>query len=77
MKRLFAYGALACLALASCENDINAVAAFDTKKLGVEQAYDVETIVSQSAKVKGVLTSRYMERYVTHPPHTDFPVDCK
>lgn len=73
MKRLFIYGAFACLALASCENDINAVAAFDTKKLGVEQAYKVESIISQGARVKGVLTAPYMERYVTHPPHTDFP----
>lgn len=59
--------------MSGCENDMNAVAAFDTKKLGVEQAYNVETIVSQSATVKGVLTSKYMERYVSHPPHTDFP----
>ncbi|WP_298711198.1 LPS export ABC transporter periplasmic protein LptC [Chitinophaga sp.] len=73
MKRILAYGTLACLALAGCENDMNAVAAFDTKKLGVEQAFDVETIVSQSATVKGVLTSPYMERHVSHPPHTDFP----
>ncbi|MGE7773477.1 LPS export ABC transporter periplasmic protein LptC [Chitinophaga sp. NPDC101104] len=73
MKRLLAYGALAIMAFSGCENDMNAVAAFDTKKLGVEQAFDVETILSQSATVKGVLTSKYMERYVTHPPHTDFP----
>lgn len=72
MKRLLAYGAFACIAI-GCENDLSAVAAFDTRKLGVEQAYNVETIVSQSAVVKGVLTAPYMERYVTHPPHTDFP----
>lgn len=61
------------LALISCENDVNAVRAFDINKLGVEQAYDIESIMSQTAHVKGVLTAPYMERHLTQPPHTDFP----
>ncbi|RPD40373.1 LPS export ABC transporter periplasmic protein LptC [Chitinophaga barathri] len=57
----------------SCENDINAVREFDINKLGVEQAYDIETIMSQTGHVKGVLTAPYMERHLNNPPHTDFP----
>ncbi|MBO9153147.1 LPS export ABC transporter periplasmic protein LptC [Chitinophaga sp. GCM10012297] len=72
MKRIFIYLGIA-LAFISCENDVNAVRAFDIKKLGVEQAYDIETIMSQTAHVKGVLTAPYMERHLNNPPHTDFP----
>ncbi|MGN6510192.1 MAG: LPS export ABC transporter periplasmic protein LptC [Chitinophaga sp.] len=73
MKRNFIYLGIVAMALMSCENDVNAVRAFDAKKLGVEQAYQVETIMSQEAHVKGVLTAPYMERHLTEPPHTDFP----
>ncbi|MGX5817896.1 LPS export ABC transporter periplasmic protein LptC [Chitinophaga lutea] len=72
MKRLLSYGLIA-LAFCSCENDMNAVRQFDQSKMGVEQGYDVETILSQQAHVKGVLTSPYMERHVSTPPYTEFP----
>lgn len=72
MKQLFSYLALI-IVCCSCENDMNAVRAFDKNKMGVEQAYDVETIMSQTAHVKGVLTAPYMERHVTSPAYTEFP----
>ncbi|MGN7719874.1 hypothetical protein [Chitinophaga sp. 22620] len=72
MKRFFIYLASA-LVFISCENDVNAVRAFDASKAEVEQAYDIETIMSQTAHVKGVLTAPYMERHLSSPPHTDFP----
>ncbi|MRG46779.1 LPS export ABC transporter periplasmic protein LptC [Chitinophaga sp. SYP-B3965] len=65
------------LVFCSCENDMNAVRAFDKSKVGVEQAYDIETIMSQTAHVKGVLTSAYMERHMATPPYTEFPQGLK
>jgi LPS export ABC transporter protein LptC len=65
------------LVFCSCENDINVVRKFDKSKLGVEQGYDVETIMSQSAHVKGVLTSAYMERHMNPPSFTEFPRGLK
>lgn len=72
MKQLFSYIALVTVCC-SCENDVNAVRAFDESKISVEQAYDVETIMSQTAHVKGVLTAPYMERHVAAPAYTEFP----
>lgn len=76
MKLLFSYLAIVIL-FCSCENDMTAVRAFDKSKMGVEQAYDIETIMSQTAKVKGVLTAPYMERHVSVPPYTEFPQGLK
>lgn len=56
---------------------MSAVRAFDKGKTGVEQAYDVETIMSQTAHVKGVLTSPYMERHADKQPYTEFPKGLK
>lgn len=76
MKLLLSYLAIVVL-FCSCENDMSAVRAFDKSKMGVEQAYDIETIMSQTAKVKGVLTAPYMERHVSVPPYTEFPQGLK
>lgn len=65
------------LVCCSCENDMSAVRKFDKSKLGVEQGYDVETIMSQTAHVKGVLTSVYMERHMNPPSYTEFPRGLK
>lgn len=56
---------------------MSAVQAFDKNKVGVEEAFDVEAIMSQTAHVKGVLTAPYMERYTTTPPYTQFPRGLK
>lgn len=72
MKQLFSYLAIV-LVFCSCENDMTAVAAFDKTKASVEQAYDIETIMSQTGHVRGVLTSEYMERHTSTPPYTEFP----
>jgi hypothetical protein len=76
MKLLLSFLAIT-LVFCSCENDMNAVRAFDKSKLGVEQAYDIETIMSQTAHVKGILTSPYMERHMATPPYTEFPQGLK
>lgn len=76
MKLLFSYLAIVVL-FCSCENDMTAVRAFDKSKMGVEQAYEIETIMSQTAKVKGVLTAPYMERHMSVPPYTEFPQGLK
>lgn len=76
MKQLLTYLAVV-LVCCSCENDMSAVRRFDKDKLGVEQAYNVEAIMSQTAHVKGILTSPYMERHTTQPPYTEFPRGLK
>ncbi|RPE13347.1 LPS export ABC transporter periplasmic protein LptC [Chitinophaga lutea] len=76
MKQLLSYLAIV-LVCCSCENDINAVRKFDANKLGVEQGFDVETIMSQTANVKGILTSPYMERHTNTPSYTEFPRGLK
>lgn len=76
MKLLLSYLAIV-LVFCSCENDMSAVRAFDKSKLGVEQAYDIETIMSQTAHVKGILTAPYMERHMATPPYTEFPQGLK
>lgn len=76
MKRLLPYVAFA-LFICSCENDMNAVRRFDAIKVGVEQADTVETIVSQTAHVKGILTAPYMERHTSIPAFTEFPRGLK
>jgi LPS export ABC transporter protein LptC len=61
----------------SCENDLEAVNAFDRKVASIEEGYDIEAIISQAANVKGILTAPYMIRRVTTPAETEFPKTLK
>lgn len=62
-----------CFFLCSCENDFNEVQQLSQKKIGKEVATDVESYLSQDAKVKAKLTSPLMERTETDTPLVEFP----
>jgi len=62
-----------CFFLCSCENDINVINAFNTKKTGVEEARKVTVHYSIGGKRKAVLTSPLMYRVQDTVPYVEFP----
>lgn len=53
-----------CIFLFACENDINEVNSQFQKKAAIEEAFMVESYLSQNGKVKAKLVSPYMKRNV-------------
>lgn len=62
-----------CMCLYACENNINDVKALSQKKVSVEEGIDIESFLSQQAKVKARLTAPLMKRYQTETPYVEFP----
>jgi len=62
-----------CFFLFGCENDLRDIKKLSEKKTAVEEAYKVETYMSQSAKMKAKLTAPYMLRYLADSPYVEFP----
>jgi hypothetical protein len=67
-----AYFLVYSLTLFSCENDPEQVDAMFRKKTAVEEAYQVESYLSQGGKVRARLTAPYMKRYVVDSPYIEF-----
>jgi LPS export ABC transporter protein LptC len=61
------------LLISSCVNDVNKVNAFFEKKLGVDEARQVESYMSQGGKMKAKLTAPLMLRYQDTLPRVEFP----
>jgi LPS export ABC transporter protein LptC len=59
--------------LSSCINDEKKVQAFFEKKLGVDEARQVESYMSQGGKMKAKLTAPLMLRYQDTLPRVEFP----
>ena len=59
--------------LCACENDLKEVNAFAQKKTSVDEGYQIESYLSQSAKMKAKLTAPLMKRYQTDTPYVEFP----
>lgn len=57
----------------ACENDLKEVDNQFSKKAAIEQAYQVESYLSQDGHVKGRLRAPYMERYLVDSPYEEFP----
>ena len=57
----------------SCENDEKAVNAFFNKKLGVDQAINIESFMSQGGKMKAKLTAPLMLRYQDTSSRVELP----
>jgi LPS export ABC transporter protein LptC len=57
----------------SCENSEAEVDQLFKKKVAVEEAYNVESYLSQSGVVKAKLTSPYMLRVQADSPYMEFP----
>ncbi len=62
-----------CFFLYACENDLRTVQQVNKKKTGVEEAKNIESYLSQEAKLKAKLTAPLMLRYQTDTPRIVFP----
>lgn len=65
------------LTVISCENDMEAIMKLDKKTAGVEEGKDIETIYSQSGRVKAKLTAPVMLRYMQMPSYVEFTKGLK
>ena len=61
------------LAIAGCENDEKEIREFTRKKMGVDEAKQIELLYSQAGKVKSKLTAPVMYRYQDTLPRVEFP----
>lgn len=59
--------------IASCVNDEKDVKAFFQRKLGVDEAHDIDSYLSQGGKMKARLRSPLMYRYQDTLPRVEFP----
>ncbi|PSL49572.1 LPS export ABC transporter protein LptC [Chitinophaga niastensis] len=71
IKRTILYLLIA-VAVSSCENDIQAVMEFDSKKAATENGVDIITIFSQGGKVNAKLMAPSMERSLDKPSYVAF-----
>jgi lipopolysaccharide export system protein LptC len=62
-----------CLFVISCENDLSEVDSQFSRKTAIEEAFQVESYLSQNGVVKGKLTAPYMQRYLVDSPYVEFP----
>jgi LPS export ABC transporter protein LptC len=62
-----------CFFVSSCENDMREVQAMGKKTIGVEEAKNIESYLSQSGKVKAKLIAPLMLRYQLDTPKVEFP----
>ncbi len=62
-----------CLVVGSCENDIRQVQALSQKKTSVDQVINVESYLSEDAKMKAKLTAPLMLRTQADTPFAEFP----
>jgi LPS export ABC transporter protein LptC len=60
-------------AFSACVNDVNKVNELFEKKLGVDEARNVESYMSQGGKMKAKLTAPVMLRYQDTLPRVEFP----
>jgi len=59
--------------MSACENDPETVDSFFRKQTAVEEAFKVESYMSQEGKVKAKLTAPYMKRHMADSPYVEFP----
>src|SRR5688572_19257248 len=64
---------MGCFFLTACENDIGVITKMREKKTAVEEGVDVETFLSQDARIKARLTAPFMLRYIADSPYVEFP----
>jgi len=64
---------MGCFFLWACENDMRTVDQLTRKTIGVEEAKEVESYLSQDGLVKAKLTAPYMLRVLEKPPYIEFP----
>ena len=62
-----------CFLLPACENDLREVKALNEKRTSIEEGYQIESYLSQEARMKAKLTAPLMKRYLTDTPYVEFP----
>lgn len=62
-----------CFFLSACENSREEINKMFSKKIGVEEAKDIESYLSQGGKMKARLTSPVMLRYIRDSSVVEFP----
>jgi LPS export ABC transporter protein LptC len=62
-----------CFFIYSCENDVQQMRSLGTKKTGIEEAMNIESLFNQSGKLKAKLSAPLMYRYQLDTPRTEFP----
>lgn len=65
--------AYSCLFLYGCENDVEKLNAWTKKKIMVEEATNVESLLSQEGKLRAKLTAPLMFRYQSDTIYIEFP----
>lgn len=63
--------------MASCENDINAIMDMDKQATAVEEGKDIESMYSQTGRVKAKLTAPTMVRHLKPPVYVEFNTGLK
>jgi LPS export ABC transporter protein LptC len=66
-----------CITLAACENDMEAIMNMDKKTAAVEEGKDIESIYSQTGRVKAKLTAPLMYRHLQPPVYVEFSKGLK
>ena len=65
---------MGCFFLTACENDIGVITKMREEKTAVEEGRDVETFLSQDARIKARLTAPFMLRYIGRDSsYVEFP----
>jgi Protein of unknown function (DUF1239). len=73
-KTRFVFTAIAtALLLAGCENDIHVVQALGQKKVGIEEAKNIEAYQSVGGRVEAKLTAPLMYKYLFDTARIEFP----
>lgn len=57
----------------SCENSVEELKALSDKRIAVEEAFNIESYLSQGGKMRARLTAPVMNRYQTDSPYIEFP----
>jgi len=70
---LWAALALGCFFMSGCENEIKQVQELGQKTVGVEEAKNIESYLSQGGKMKAKLVAPLMLRYQLDTPKIEFP----
>lgn len=73
LKHAIAAFTISCFFVCSCENNLETVRDLGRKKIGVEEALQIESYLSQNGVVKAKLTAPLMLRYQTDTPKVEFP----
>ncbi len=63
---------IGCFFLFACENDIKDIKALTARKIGVEEARDIEAYMSRGGKMTGRLVAPLMYRYQDTVPRIEF-----